>query len=177
MGDRALRNEGFSLVELTVGLGVASIIATLATMSMAAAGITVGRHLLASRAEDKAWLALAAIARDLESAATWGMCTEARDCPHKSMSREYNVPVLLADPIGWLVAADVLRRCDQTCQTYVDGVASLEVVADIPAGDGLTHRQPFLQRHGSDVRALEVTLEMRDGRRFSRAVSQRRTSQ
>jgi prepilin-type N-terminal cleavage/methylation domain-containing protein len=174
MGDRVLRIQGFSLVELTVGLCVASIIATLAAMSMAAAGVAVGRHLLASRSEDKAWLALAAIVRDLENAAAWAMCTEARDCPHKQMAREYNAPVLLADRIGWLAAADDLRRCDRECLTFVDGVASLEVVADIPAGDGLTHRQPFLQRHGSDVRALEVTLEMRDGRRFSRAVSQRK---
>ena len=176
MDCRALRMQGFNLVELTVGLCVASIIATLAAMSMAAAGVAVGRHLSVSHSEDKAWLALAAIVRDLENAATWAMCTEARDCPHKEMARDYNVPVLLADRIGWLVAADDLRRCDKDCQTYVDGVASLDVVADIPAGDGLTHRQPFLQWHGSDVRALEVTLEMRDGRRFSRAVSQRRTS-
>jgi len=171
-----MRILGFSLVELTVGLCVASITATLAAMSMAAAGIAVGRHLSASRSEDKAWLALAAIALDLENGTTWGMCTEARDCPGKDMPREFTMPVLLAGPIGWLVVAGTLRRCDRDCQTYVDGIASLEVVADIPASDGHTHRQPFQQRHGSDVRMLEVTLQMRDGRRFSRAVSQRRTS-
>lgn len=175
MDARSVRILGFSLVELTVGLCVASTIAALAAMSMAAAGIAVGRHVVTSRSEDKAWLALAAIVRDLEGATTWHMCTEARDCPQKKMSLEYNVPVLLADQIGWLVADD-LRRCDEDCQTFVDGVESLEVTADIPAGDGLTDRQPFLQWHGSAVRALEVTLSMRDGRRFSRAVSQKGTS-
>jgi hypothetical protein len=170
MGRRALRIQGFSLVELTVGLCVASIIAALAAMSLAAAGIAVGRHLITSRSEDRAWLALAAIVRDLEAATQWGMCTEARDCPQKKISLEYNVPVLLADQIGWLVA-DELRRCARDCQAFVDGVESLEVTADIPVSGGLTHRQPFMQRHGSTVRALEVTLAMRDGRRFSRAVS------
>lgn len=176
MGHRALRAQGFSLVELTVGLCVASIIAALTAMSLAAAGIAVGRHLMTGRSEDKAWFALAVIVRDLEAATTWGMCTEARDCPQKKMSLEYNVPVLLAGRIGWLVAGD-LRRCDEDCQTYVDDVASLEVTADIPAGDGLTHRQPFLQWHGTAARALEVTLAMRDGRRFSRAVSRKGNNQ
>jgi hypothetical protein len=174
MAARPLSIGGFSLVELMVGVCVASTIAAMAAISLAAAGIAVGRHLITSRSEDRAWLALAAIVRDLEGATEWGMCTEARDCPQKKMSLEYNVPVLLAGQIGWLVA-DELRRCDKDCQAYVDGVASVEVTADIPAGDGLTHRQPFLQRHGSAVRALEVTLTMRDGRRFSRAVSQRAT--
>jgi hypothetical protein len=67
--------------------------------------------------------------------------------------------------------ADELRRCDSVCQTYVDGVASLEVVADIPGHAGLTDRRPFLQRHGDGVRALEITVTLRDGRRFSRVVS------
>lgn len=169
MAAQTVRARGFCLVELTIGLCVASFIAATATMSLAAAGIAMRRHLVTSRDEDRAWLALAAIARDLESANEWRMCSEASDCPRKAMAREYRAPALLAGSIGWLVA-DELRRCVEDCQTYVDGVAALDVTADLPATDGLTDRQPFLQRHGTDVRAIEVTVTMRDGRRFSRVV-------
>jgi prepilin-type N-terminal cleavage/methylation domain-containing protein len=172
VANRTLRSRGFSLIELMAALGVASIVAVLATMSLAAASVAVRRHLVTSAFEDRAWLALAAIARDLESVNEWHMCTEARDCPKKKMAREYGMPVLVAGDIGWLVA-DELRRCDEGCQTYVDGVTALEVIADVAAGDGLTHRLPFLQLHEKGVRALEVSLTMRDGRRFSRVVSQR----
>jgi prepilin-type N-terminal cleavage/methylation domain-containing protein len=170
MAVRALRRRGFSLVELMVGLCVASIVAVLATTSLTAAGIALQRHLVASRTEDRAWSALAAIVRDLKRASVWQMCTEARDCPKKKIAREYAMPALVAGDVGWLVA-DELRRCDKDCQTYVDGVMSLEVVADIAVTDRLTARQPLLQRHAGRARALEITLTMRDGRRFSRVVS------
>ncbi|APG05295.1 hypothetical protein BJI69_16240 [Luteibacter rhizovicinus DSM 16549] len=165
-----MRGDGFSLVELMVGLAVASIVAAAATVSLVAAGSAARRHLVMSRDEDRARLALAAIVRDLEAAAAWHMCTEARDCPQKTMAREYNTPVLLAGSIGWLVA-DELRRCDTACQTYVQGVIHLEVVADLPDTDGLVERQPFQQRHGAGARAIEITLTMRDGRHYSRVVS------
>lgn len=164
-----MKARGFSLVELTVGLCVASFVAAAATMSLGAAGIAMKQHLVKSRIEDRAWLALAAIVRDLDATTTWRMCTEARDCPQKAMAREYAVPVLLAGDIGWLVA-DELRRCAGSCETLVDGVAALDIVADVPVSGGLIDRQPFLQRHGSDVRAIEVTVRMHDGRRFSRVV-------
>jgi len=50
-------------------------------------------------------------------------------------------------------------------------VASIEVIADIPTDDGLKSRMPFLQWHGNAATALEVTVTMRDRRRFSRVVS------
>lgn len=170
MACQIVRARGFSLVELSVGLCIASIVAVMATMSLAAAGIALQRHLIASRDEDRAWLALAAIVRDLQLADEWHMCTEARDCPKKAMAREYDMPALLAGNVAWLVA-DELRRCDNVCQTYVDGVASLEVIADIPAHEGLTDRRPLLQWHGDRARALEITVTLRDRRRFSQVVS------
>lgn len=170
MAARTVKVRGFSLVELMVGLCVASLIATVATMSLAAAAVVMQRHLVASRDEDRAWLALTAMVRDLHAAGAWRMCTEARDCPEKAMAREYRMPVLLAGDVGWLVAGE-LRRCDSECQTFVDGVAALEVIADVPTADNLVDREPFQQRHGMHVRALELTLTMRNGRRFSRVVT------
>jgi len=167
-----MKSRGGTLVELTVGLCVASLVALMATTSLAAAGIALQRHLVESRYEDAAWFALAAIVRDLEAAREWRMCTEARDCSKESAAGKYGMPMLLADNIGWLVA-DELRRCDESCSTYVEGVTSLEVLADIPAGGGLTSRQPFVQWHANAARALEVTVTMRDGRRFSRVVSRK----
>lgn len=170
MALRTLRSRGVSFVELMVGLCIASIVAVMATTSLAAAGVALQRHLGASRIEDRAWLALAAIVRDLEAASGWHMCTEARDCAKKKMARQYAMPALVAGDVSWLVA-DELRRCERDCQTYVDGVMSLEVVADVIASDGLTVRRPLLQWHGGSARALEITLTMRDHRRFSRVVS------
>jgi len=165
-----VRGDGFSLVEMMVGLAVAAIVAAAATVSLAAAGSAVRRHLVTIRDEDRVRLALAAMVSDLEAATAWRMCTEARDCPQKTMAREYDMPVLLAGSIGWLVS-DELRRCDTTCQTYVQGVIHLEVIADLPGTDGLVERQPFQQKHGVGARAIEITLTMRDGRHYSRVVS------
>ncbi|HVI54876.1 MAG TPA: hypothetical protein VM621_07475 [Luteibacter sp.] len=170
MAADAVRPRGHTLVELAIGLCVASIVALMATTSLMTAGLVLRHHLTTRRTEDDAWLALAAIARDLEAAKTWGMCSEARDCPRKSLSHEYNVPALLAGEVGWLVA-DELRRCTRSCTTFVAGVASLEVMADLRGADGLTDRRPFLQWHGDRAHALEVIVTMRDRRRFSRVVS------
>jgi hypothetical protein len=161
--------RGFSLVELMVGWCVASIVAVMATTSLAAGAVAWQRHRVASRTEDQAWLALAAIARDLDRASQWRMCTEARDCPTMKISHRYDMPALVASGVGWLLA-DALRRCEDDCHAFVDGVASLEVIADMPT-EGLTHRQPFLQRHEGHAQALEITLRMHDGRHFSRVVS------
>lgn len=170
MARQTVRGDGFSLVELMVGLAVAAIVAAAATVSLVAAGSAARRHLVTSRDEDRARLALAAMVRDLEAATAWRMCTEARDCPQKTMAREYDMPVLLAGSIGWLVS-DELKRCDTNCQTYVQGVDHLEIVADLPGPDGLVQRQPFQQRHEASARAIEITVTMRDGRRYSRVVS------
>lgn len=170
MAVQGMRRRGGTLVELMVGLCVASLVALMATTSLAAAGIAVRRHLIGSRYEDSAWFALAAIARDLETGNEWRMCTEARDCSYNSAARKYGMPMLLAGNVGWLVS-DELRRCDKACDTYVEGVVSIEVIADIPADGGLKSRLPFLQWHGNAATALEVTVTMRDRRRFSRVVS------
>jgi len=167
---QTVRSHGFSLVELMVGLAVAAIVAAAATVSLVAAGAAARRHLVISRDEDGARSALAAIVRDLEAATTWRMCTEARDCPQKAIAKAYDVPVLLAGSIGWLVA-DELKRCDKICEKYVEGVVALDIVADLPGTDGLIERQPFKQRHEARARAIEITVTMRDGRRYSRVVS------
>jgi len=173
MALQPLRRRGSTLVELTVGLCVASLVALMATTSLAAAGIAWHRHLVASRYEDRAWLALAAIVSDLEAGREWRMCTEARDCSQKDVARKYSMPMLLAGKVGWLMA-DELRRCDEACDTYVEGVASIDVIADIVTRDGLTSRRPLLQWHDDSAVVLEVILTMRDRRRFSRVVSRKR---
>lgn len=170
MALRIVKPRGFCLIELVVASCVACIVAAMATVSLAAAGVTVHRHLVTSRTEDRAWLALAAIVRDLEAARSWQRCTEARDCPAKDIARAYDEPVLVAGRIGWLVTRN-LYRCDAVCEVFIEDVEALDIIADLPAGDGLIIRQPFQQRHGDAATALQVTLRMRDGRRFSRVVS------
>lgn len=173
MALQGMRRRGGTLVEMTVGLCVASLVALMATTSLGAAGIAWQRHLVSRRYEDRAWLALAGIVRDLEAGREWRMCTEARDCPQKNVARTYSMPMLVAGNVGWLVA-DELHRCDKVCDTYVEGVASIEVLADIVTSDGLTFRRPFLQWHDDSAVVLEVILTMRDSRRFSRVISRKR---
>jgi len=161
--------RGFTLVESMVSLCVGSLVAAMALTSLSAGGLLVRHLALASRDEDRAWLALAAIAADFEANASWRTCAEARDCPHKHVARTYRVPVFLAGGIGWL-AQDGLRRCDVDCQVVEASVRRLDVVADMGAG-GLVYRQPFIPWHGRRSRALAFTVTLADGRRFTRIVA------
>jgi prepilin-type N-terminal cleavage/methylation domain-containing protein len=168
--------RGFTLVELTVGMAIGGFIAAMALTSLAAGGALFRRLAMSARCEDHAWFALSAMARDFEASGSWHSCTEARDCPGADISARYRVPVFIAGNVGWLLQ-DGLRRCGTGCDTVASDIVALEVLADISylATNGgptdLTRRRPFLQRHGSDVRSLEFTVTVADGRRFTRVVS------
>lgn len=161
---------GFTLIEVLVGTCVAVIVAAITLTALTAAGLLARRVVAASQCEDRAWFALAAIARDFEAAGPWLTCTEARDCPSLQLPSHYRAPVFMAGDIAWLLQ-DGLRRCDGRCTTIIAAVDSLEVVADVPGAGGLVRRERFLQRHGATARALEFTLTMKDRRRFTRVVS------
>lgn len=168
--------RGFTLVELTIGMAIGAAIASMALTSLAAGGMLFRRLSLSARYEDSAWFALGAIARDFEASGTWRTCSEARDCPRSDIAARYRAPVFIAGNVGWLLQ-DGLRRCDTGCETVASHIVAFEVTADLPharsigAGTDLTDRRSFLQWHGSDVRALEFTVRVQDGRRFTRVVS------
>ncbi|WP_291780614.1 hypothetical protein [Luteibacter sp.] len=104
-----------TLVELLVGLAVASLVAIIVMTGLSAMGATHRRGLAARRSDDEAWLALAAIAADKE-------CRDTTTC-HKR----------------WRVD-DGLAYCREHCQPYTNGVASLDVLTDGGSPETLTIR-------------------------------------
>ena len=72
--------RGMSLIELLVAMAVASLVAAMAATALSIAGVAAARHSVARRQDDAAWLALAAMARDLTAAEVWTGCTGHSDC-------------------------------------------------------------------------------------------------
>lgn len=162
--------RGMTLIELLVGLAVASLVAIVATTGLSATGMAMQKHGNASRTSDAAWMALDAIVADLRRADSWQMCTEARDCRQRPGKRKrYNVPMLVVGDVEWLVQGG-LRRCAESCDEFIEGVIRMDVVADIPTKGGLNARGPLYERHGTTPATIEVILTMADRRRFSRVV-------
>lgn len=167
-----MRHRGSSLVELLCSLAVAGIVAGVVAVALGSAGLASRRHLLSVERGDAARVALALFADDLAESKTWGVCTEARDCPLIPAGRPYRSYVVHTDAADWLVGKG-LRRCVEDCHALVDDIVSLDVVADIPGENGLVRRIRFLQWHGDTARLLEVSIRFADGTRFSRVVAKR----
>lgn len=165
-----MNQHGSGLVELLVSLAVAGMVAAVVAAGAGAAGMASRRHLDRVQREDAARMALAVLADDLFSSKQWRACTEARDCDLTAWHRPYRSYLLHTDVADWLVG-DGLRRCVKQCESLVDGIVRLEVMADLPADPGQVRRVPFLQRHGDTARLLEVAVVLADGRRFSRVVA------
>jgi len=147
-------SRGMTLIESLVGLAVASLVAAISLASLSMAGNVVVRKLVALRTEDSAWLALAAIARDLRFATTWNGCAGSPTCTKRPSYSAYSA--LLLDHVTWF-AEDGLKRCPEgrMCGTYLDGIVTAGFIADFPVRDGGT---------------LEVVLWTKDGRRYARTM-------
>lgn len=98
-------SRGMTLIELLMGLALASLVAIIVMTGLSAMGGTHRRGLAARRSDDEAWLALAAIAAD-------GKCRDTTTCHQR-----------------WRVD-DGLEYCRKHCQPHTNGVASLDVLTD-----------------------------------------------
>jgi hypothetical protein len=170
-----MKSGGATLVELLVGLAVAGVVVVVTSTALGAAGAAARRHAQAVSGEDAAWEALAVMVDDLRGSLVWKACTEARDCDSTSRADTiYRSYVLHTERADWLLA-DTLRRCTDRCDEFMQGVRSFEVLADIADPTGTVRRVPFYQRYGDIARAVELTITLHDGRRFSRVVRKRPT--
>jgi prepilin-type N-terminal cleavage/methylation domain-containing protein len=165
-----LTMRGMTLIELLVGLAVASLVAVVVTTGLGAMGMAMQKHARMLATRDAAWMALDAMVADLRRAATWRVCSEARECDAREERRSaYRVPMLLAGDVDWLVQ-DGLRRCMKQCDVFIEGVVAMVVSAEVERRDGTLQRTRFHQHHGTSPRTIEVALTMSDGRIFSRVV-------
>ncbi|WP_285401482.1 prepilin-type N-terminal cleavage/methylation domain-containing protein [Luteibacter sp. ME-Dv--P-043b] len=167
-----MSQHGSSLVELLVSLAVAGMVAAVVATGAGAAGMASRRHLDRVQREDAARMALAVLAEDLANSSRWLACTEARDCDVTVRHRPYRSYLLHTDVADWLVG-DGLRRCVKQCESLLEGIVRLDVVADLPDAAGQVRRLPFQERHRDTARLLEVGVVLADGTRFSRVVAKR----
>ncbi|SEO74895.1 hypothetical protein SAMN02800692_1894 [Luteibacter sp. UNC138MFCol5.1] len=163
--------RGSTLIELLVGLAVATLVAAIAMTSLSLAGVAAARRLATARADDAAWLALAAIARDLRSSDTWHGCVGSIACAGHEGHEGPAALVLAVDgrQVAWFTERG-LMRCELTCETYLDGIARVAFRADVPGPNGSIRRVPLAEGHGDDALAIGVALWTTDGRRFERTV-------
>lgn len=171
-----MNTRGMSLTELMVGLAVASLVAAIALTALSMAGIAAARQRAAAGAADLAWLALAAIARDLRESQHWEGCIDSTACTERASYRATSV--LRLGHAMWFVE-DGLRRCPtgKPCEKYLDGVIAIGFIADVPDGKGRIRREPFSKEHGTGIRSIEVVLSMKGGRRYARAIGRRDPAQ
>jgi len=163
---------GATLIELLTGLAVAAIVAAIALVSLSMAGIAAARHAARIRSDDGAWMALAAIARDVDTARAWKGCDESIACTAATSHRGPAALVILIgkQEVSWFSENGALVRCDAVCDRYLTGVARASFLADIPkAGVGM-RRTWLAEAHTSAATTIEVRLAMTSGRSFSRVV-------
>lgn len=101
----AAASRGMTLVELLVGMVVASLVATVVVTGLSSLGRGHARGVAARRDEDTAWLVLAAVARDAD-------CVDVASCR-----------------THWLLDG-ALKHRDAQAQPYADGIASIDFVRD-----------------------------------------------
>ncbi|MGE7137036.1 PulJ/GspJ family protein [Luteibacter sp. NPDC031894] len=162
--------RGMSLIECLVGLAIAGMVAAIAMAALSMSGIVTERQLADGRERDAAWLALAAISRDLVAAPTWNGCLGTDSCKGHTTHRPSTA--LVAGSVRWSADGD-LWRCDggHPCDKYLEGIASAMFLADIPSAiDGDVTRTWLSERHGDGADAVEVSLWMKDGR-YARTTS------
>ncbi len=101
----AVASRGMTLIELLVGMAVASLVATVVMTGLSSLGQVHGRGVVARRNEDTAWLVLAALARDTA-------CKDAASCR-----------------THWVLDGSLKHR-DSQSQPYAEGIASIDFVSD-----------------------------------------------
>jgi len=158
--------RGMTLIELLVGLAVGSMVAAIALTSLSMAGNAVARKLAVVRADDSAWLALVAIARDLRQSHVWTGCVQTDSCGKNS---HIVSNALIAGGVRWF-ADNGLWRCDRDndCDKYLDGVVAVRFIADVATGDERQVRREHFS--GEEAKVVEVILSTKTGHRYERTV-------
>ena len=161
-----MNSRGMTLIELLAGLAVASLVAAIALASLSMAGNAIARKLAMVRADDSAWLALAAIARDLRQSPVWTGCVRTDSCGKNS---HIVSNALIAGEVRWF-ADNGLWRCerDNDCDRYLDGVVAVSFIADVTTRDEREVQREYFS--GDEAKVVEVVLSTKAGHRYERTV-------
>ena len=166
--------RGFTLTELLIGTAVAGIVGAIALAVLWRTGLVAARAQADVRIDADAWLALAAISRDLRAASQWRGCLDSDACAIGAPRRVGSA--IVADKVQWF-ADDGLWRCERdekrlgnpwACGRFLDSVASVRFVADLRRRNGLTIRRDYEERDGDGAIAIEVVVWTRKSRPYSR---------
>lgn len=166
--------RGFTLIELLIGSAVAGILGAMALALLGRTGLVAARSHAEVRVDDDAWLALAAISRDLRVASHWRGCLDSDACAIGAPRRVG--ASIVADKVQWF-ADDSLWRCERdeerlggpwACARFLESVVSVRFIADLRRRNGRTIRRDFAESDGDGAKAIEVVVWTRKSRPFSR---------
>ncbi|NII53663.1 prepilin-type N-terminal cleavage/methylation domain-containing protein [Lutibacter sp. SG786] len=166
--------RGFTLTELLIGTAVAGIVGAIALAVLWRAGLVAARAHADVRIDADAWLALAAISRDLRAASQWRGCLDSDACAIGAPRRVGSS--IVAGNVQWF-ADDGLWRCERkekrlrnpwVCDRFLDSVASVQFVADLRRRNGWAIRRDYGEGDGDRAKAIEVIVWTRKSRPYSR---------
>ncbi len=166
--------RGFTLIEWLIGTAVAGIVGAIALAVLCRTGLVAARAQSDVRIDADAWLALAAISRDLRAASQWRGCLDSDACAIGAPRRVGSA--IVADKVQWF-ADDGLWRCERdekrlgnpwACDRFLDSVASVQFVADLRGRYGWTIRRDYAEGDGDRAKAIEVVVWTRKSRPYSR---------
>ncbi|QWT21825.1 hypothetical protein KPL74_07410 [Bacillus sp. NP157] len=150
-----------SLVELLVGLALASIVAAIVMTGSVAVATHVRMGLAQARTAERLADAFAAIEADVRGRRDAWRCLFAWRCHPRLLPAG-------VEPVRWTVD-NGLRRCRLQCEVVLDGIVGLDVLADVADADGVRRRRVD-EGVPSDARLIEVRLRTRTGRLHSRVI-------
>lgn len=163
--------RGFSLIELLFGSAIAGLVGSMALAVLWRTGLVTARAHARMRGDDDAWLALAAISRDLRSAATWQGCVD-HGCAKGTAHRVANA--IVAGQVQWFADGGLWRcewkddRAHWACAKFLESISSVRFTADMGSSDGKRERREFAEKDGVNAQAIDVTIWTAGGRPFSR---------
>ncbi|WP_170207548.1 prepilin-type N-terminal cleavage/methylation domain-containing protein [Luteibacter pinisoli] len=161
-----MKMRGMTLVELVVGLAVASTVAAVVLVGSAAVATQVRRGFASSGATESADAALAAMLADVRRDGEWSTCLPARGCP-VYVGGAYGMALVVGRQRAWTIQ-DGLRLCaGRHCERVFEGATALQVLVDTDVDGGIRHDEA---RRGdaSRARLVELRLSLRDGTSRSR---------
>jgi hypothetical protein len=156
-----------SLVELMVGLAIASIVAAVVMAGAAATATQVRRELAAARLAEGPRDVLAAMLADVRRDPAWSACLTTVRCP-AYVGRSYGV-ALVANTHAWAIHDGGLRVCSKEhCELALGGVTALQVWVDAEEG-GFVRRDEISHAPEGRLRRVEIRIWLTDGSRRSRS--------
>jgi prepilin-type N-terminal cleavage/methylation domain-containing protein len=161
-----MKARGMTLVELIVGLAVASTVAAVVLVGSAAIATQVRRGFASSEAAATADAVLAAMLADVRRDRGWSTCLPARGCP-VYVGGAYGMALVVGQQRAWTIQ-DGLRLCaGKHCERVFEDATALQVLVDIEVDDGI-RRDEARRGDASRARLVELRLSLRDGTSRSR---------